>query len=110
MQIDQAREDYARRREHLTAALSAQGIAVTSPADGLNLWLPLPESSQSIVLALARRGWLVRGGEAFSVQTQAHGLRITVSIIDEASVQEFANVLGHVLGQSNRSIVHDNLP
>lgn len=99
MQLAQAREDYARRRELLAAALGAQGIAVTSPADGLNLWLPLPESSESVVLALARRGWLVRGGEAFAVQAPAHGLRITVSTIDEAGAQAFANVLGHVLGK-----------
>ena len=99
MQLAQAREDYARRRELLIAALSAQGIAVTSPADGLNLWLPLPENSQSVALALARRGWLVRGGEAFAVQTPAHGLRITVSTIDEANAQAFASVLSHVLGQ-----------
>lgn len=97
-QIAQAREDYARRRELLTAALAAQGIVVTSPADGLSLWLPLPESSQSIVLALARHGWLVRAGEVFAVQAPAHGLRMTVSTIDEASAQAFAEVLGHVLG------------
>jgi len=48
---------------------------------------------------LAQRGWLVRGGEAFAVQASAHGLRITVSTIDEASAQAFANVLGHVLAQ-----------
>jgi len=99
MQLAQAREDYARRRELLATALGARGIAVTSPADGLNLWLPLPESSQSVVLALAQRGWLVRGGEALAVQASAHGLRITVSTIDESSAQAFANVLGHVLAQ-----------
>ncbi len=98
-QIAQAREGYAQRRELLATALAAQGIAVTSPADGLSLWLPLPESSQPIVLALARHGWLVRGGEAFAVQAQAHGLRITVSTINEASAQAFASVLGYVLGQ-----------
>lgn len=98
-QLAQAREDYARRRALLTAALSAQGIAVPSPADGLNLWLPLPQSSQSAALALARRGWLVRAGEAFAVQAPAHGLRITVSTIDEASAQAFASALSHVLAQ-----------
>lgn len=98
-QIARAREDYARRRKLLGGALNAQGIAVTSPADGLNLWLPLPEGSQSAVLALARQGWLVRGGEAFAVQTPAHGLRITVSTIDEASAVAFAGALSHVLGK-----------
>lgn len=95
--IDQAREDYARRRQIMTAALAAQGIRVAAPADGLNLWLPLPGNSQLVVLALAQRGWLVRGGEAFGVHAPAHGLRITVSAIDEASARTFARALGHAI-------------
>ena len=98
-QIVQARADYARRRDSLTMALARQGISVTTPAEGLNLWLPLPANSQAAVLELARHGWLVRGGESFGVQGQAHGLRITVSSIDEAGAEAFARVLGHVLGQ-----------
>lgn len=96
-QITQARADYARRRRILTEALAAESITVASPADGLNLWLPLPGNSQNAVLALARHGWLVRGGEPFGVQRPGHGLRITISTIDEASVQAFTRVLGSVL-------------
>ncbi|MNN25184.1 hypothetical protein D3C81_1386420 [compost metagenome] len=51
------------------------------------------------MLALARHGWLVRGGEAFGVQAPTHGLRITVSAIDEAGAQAFAAVLAQVLGR-----------
>ncbi|GKS77394.1 transcriptional regulator PtsJ [Acidovorax sp. SUPP950] len=97
--LAQARKDYARRRKLLEAALGLHEIAVASPADGLNVWVPLPEGKQSAVLALARRGWLVRGGEPFSVQAPAHGLRITVSTIDEASAHAFASALSHVLSQ-----------
>lgn len=96
-QLAQAREDYTLRRKLLTSALNDQGIPVDVPADGLNLWLPLPESSQSIVLEMARHGWLVRGGEAFAVQRPAHGVRITVSTMDEVSAQAFAKVLRDVL-------------
>lgn len=97
--ISQARADYARRRELLTSALAAQGIAYGPSADGLNLWLPLSENSQPVLLALAQRGWLVRGGEAFSVQAPAHGLRITISTVDESSAHAFANALSHALDQ-----------
>lgn len=100
-QIAQARENYARCREILTLTLAAQGIAVTTPADGLNLWVPLHENSQSAVLAMARNGWLVRGGEAFGVQTPAHGMRITISTIDEATAQTFARVLRNVLSTAD---------
>lgn len=99
-QITQAREDYARRRALLTAALAAQGITAAAPADGLNLWLPLPENSQASVLALARHGWLVRGGEGFGVQVPAHGLRITVSTIDEQTADAFARILCSLLQRS----------
>jgi DNA-binding transcriptional MocR family regulator len=98
-QVVLARADYARRRDMVAAALAAHGLVCASPADGLNLWLPLPDSSQAAVLALARHGWLVRGGEAFGVQVLAQGLRITVSTIDEAGAQAFAAVLAQVLGQ-----------
>lgn len=97
-QIAQAREDYARRRDIMTVALARQGISVATPAEGLNLWLPLPGNSQATVLALARHGWLVRGGEPFGVQGPAHGLRVTVSTIDEADAQALAGLLGQVLG------------
>ncbi|MDO8042096.1 transcriptional regulator PtsJ [Janthinobacterium sp. SUN137] len=98
-QVALARAGYARRRGILADALAAQGLVCASPADGLNLWLPLPGSSQAAVLALARHGWLVRGGEAFGVQAPAQGLRITVSTIDEAGAQAFAGVLAQVLGR-----------
>ena len=99
-QVVLARADYARRRDMMAGALAAHGLVCASPADGLNLWLPLPDSSQAAVLALARHGWLVRGGEAFGVQAPAQGLRITVSTIDEAGAQAFAGVLAQVLGRS----------
>lgn len=96
-QITHARADYARRRSILADALAAQGIAVAAPADGLNLWIPLREDSRASALALARRGWLVRAGEAFGVQAPAHGVRVTVSTLDETLARAFACALGAVL-------------
>jgi len=92
-----ARADYARRRDALRAALAAQSVPVLAPADGLNLWLPLPADSRPVTTALARRGWRVRGGEAFGVQAPAHGLRITVSTLDPAQARRLARDLGQVL-------------
>ena len=37
-------------------------MQAASPTDGLNLWLPLAANSPAVVQALARGGWLVRGG------------------------------------------------
>ncbi|MFT3803961.1 MAG: transcriptional regulator PtsJ [Burkholderiaceae bacterium] len=97
--IDRAREDYARRRRIMAAALAGCGLRVAAPADGLNLWLPLPGDSRPTVLALAQRGWLVRGGEPFGVRSPANGLRITISTVDEASARAFAQAAGHAIGQ-----------
>lgn len=98
-QIAQAREAYARGRAIMKAALAEQGIAAAEPADGLNLWLPLASSSQPLLLALARHGWLVRGGESFGIQAATHGLRVTISTISEAEAREFARVLRKVMDQ-----------
>ncbi|WP_256078642.1 transcriptional regulator PtsJ [Massilia sp. YIM B04103] len=98
-QIARARDGYAQHREIMTRALAQQGIAVASPADGLNLWLPLQQNAQALVLALAQHGWLVRGGESFGLQAPAHGLRITISTITEEKAQEFARVLRKLLDQ-----------
>ncbi len=98
-QIGRAREDYARRRGIMQAALAAQGIATLAPADGLNLWLPLERDSQSLVLALARHGWQVRAGESFGVQATTHGLRVTIASIDAAAAHSFALTLRRLLDQ-----------
>ncbi|SDJ14854.1 transcriptional regulator PtsJ [Billgrantia gudaonensis] len=92
-QIALAREDYARRRHYLATALAERGIAATTPADGLNLWIPLEQDSHPFVFALAKRGWLVRGGETFSVGESVHGLRITVSELDESHAGQLATDL-----------------
>ncbi|MBO9662747.1 transcriptional regulator PtsJ [Dokdonella sp.] len=97
--IAQARADYARRRNILAAALAERNVAVVTPADGLSLWLPLEEDSRPVALALAQRGWLVRDGEAFGVLRPAHGLRVTVSTLDEPKARAFARALGEILGR-----------
>ncbi|AOY94985.1 transcriptional regulator PtsJ [Cupriavidus sp. USMAA2-4] len=107
--VAQARDDYARRRAWLARALAAQGLmpdapdapdAAATPADGLNLWLPLAADSQPLVLALARRGWLVRSGEPFGVAAPAHGLRITVSTLEEEDAGRLALDIARCLAEA----------
>ncbi|MBZ9556511.1 MULTISPECIES: transcriptional regulator PtsJ [unclassified Modicisalibacter] len=99
-QIALAREDYTRRRHYLTTALAERGIAVATPADGLNLWIPLQQHSRPLAFAMAKRGWLVRGGEGFSVGEPVHGLRLTVSELEESQAGQLATDL--------RDSVHEN--
>ncbi|WP_075255811.1 MocR-like B6 salvage transcription factor PtsJ [Herbaspirillum camelliae] len=96
-QIQQARDDYARRRLGMAAVLQARGLRCSLPADGLNLWLPLPHSGQAVVSAMALRGWLVRAGDAFGIETPAHGLRITVSGLEQNAFDTFGDALRQVM-------------
>ena len=95
--VAQARRDYRRRRAWLEAALADHKIPVATPADGLNLWVPLRQDSQPVVFALAKHGWLVRNGEAFSVREVIPGLRITISNLEEVDSRRLAQDIRHSL-------------
>lgn len=88
-----AREDYVRRRAALEDALRAQGLPHAAQGDGLNLWIPLPADDQAVALAMARRGWLLRHGEAFCVQDPVPGLRVTLSDIEPEQCAQLARDL-----------------
>lgn len=96
--MTRARKDYALRRKRLEDALGEQGIACLAGGDGLNLWVPLATDDQAVALALARRGWLVRHGQAFGVHEAVPGLRITLSEIEPAQCRRIAADLRHCLG------------
>ncbi|WP_044529154.1 MocR-like B6 salvage transcription factor PtsJ [Herbaspirillum sp. B65] len=98
--MQRARSAYGQCRQGLESALAAQDIACWSQGDGLNLWLPLPLSTddQAVALAMARQGWLVRPGSVFAVQQAVSGLRITVSTLDEDLSQALAADLRQCLG------------
>ena len=60
--------------------------------------MPLQCDDQAIALALARQGWLVRQGSAFSVQDGVRGLRITISAIEPAQCERLAQDIRRSLG------------
>ena len=71
----------------------AQGLPHAAQGDGLNLWIPLPADDQAVALAMARRGWLLRHGEAFCVQDPVPGLRVTLSDIEPEQCAQLARDL-----------------
>ncbi|EIS7446711.1 transcriptional regulator PtsJ [Citrobacter youngae] len=85
----QTQQFYATQQQKLTTALRGYGIDLPV-ADGLNLWLPLAHHSQSLAFALAKSGWLVREGEVFGVNTPSHGLRITLSTLNDNDIHKLA--------------------
>lgn len=91
--LDNARGEYARRREELSTALQAQGIEVSPATGGFNVWVPLPRDAKEVAYALAKKGWLVRLGSAFEVQSPAQAIRVTVSKLQDGQAQRFAEDL-----------------
>lgn len=87
--LAQTQQFYAVRQQKLNSALRQHGIELPV-GDGLNLWLPLEDHSQAIAFALAKSGWLVREGEVFGVNTPAHGLRITLSTLEDRDIDKLA--------------------
>lgn len=91
--LDNARGEYARRRDELSTALQAQGIEVSPATGGFNVWVPLPRDAKEVAYALAKKGWLVRLGSAFEVQSPAQAIRVTVSKLQDGQAQRFAEDL-----------------
>jgi DNA-binding transcriptional MocR family regulator len=69
-----ANKRYAERRNALTAALRSHGIAAHGRS-GMNVWVPVPEELRT-VQRLAGRGWSVRGGERYRLES-GPALRLT---------------------------------
>lgn len=89
---------YQQRLQGVQELLRERGLATAMPMEGLNLWLPLQADSAPQVLALASRGWHVRGGEVFAVAAPAHGLRITCAALGAPQQRRLADDLVAVLG------------
>lgn len=70
-QVQTARRTYLARQHLLATELSGLGLA-SRRADGLNLWLPVPEEREAQV-QLAAHGVRVALGSAFQLPTTRHG-------------------------------------
>ncbi|MEG1122902.1 MAG: transcriptional regulator PtsJ [Citrobacter sp.] len=87
--LAQTQQFYATQQQKLTYALRQHDITLAA-GDGLNLWLPLETHSQPLAFALAKVGWLVREGEVFGIDAPSHGLRITLSMLEDNDITRLA--------------------
>lgn len=86
-----ARSTYAERRSSLVKALHARGVTATA-ADGINLWMQVPDQ-QNAMVALAARGVAAAPGAPFCVtQLDSDHLRITVGLV-AGGYDDLADVL-----------------
>ncbi|MCP2006292.1 UNVERIFIED_ORG: DNA-binding transcriptional MocR family regulator [Buttiauxella agrestis ATCC 33320] len=101
--IQVTRKRYGDQRKLLVSALKSYGVSVSDVHDGLNVWVPLTQNSTAIVMQMAQRGWLVRGGEAFVLDNAGAGLRITISEMDATGTEKFAASLAQILTQNGQA-------
>lgn len=94
-------QTYAARRKALCGALARHEIPCLAES-GINVWSPVPEETP-VVQGLMTRGWAVRAGERFRIET-APAIRITVATLEPSEATELARQLGEVLhGAAPRS-------
>jgi len=89
--LDEAREEYARRRAAMLEALAHHGARATAD-DGINLWLEVADQ-QAALVRLAANAIAVAPGSPFEVTAlPAPHVRITVGLVREG-IDELARIL-----------------
>ncbi len=99
-QVAAARAAYAARRAALLAALQARGVSATA-ADGINLWMSVPDQQNALV-SLAAHGIAAAPGAPFCV-TPLDGdhLRVTVGLVADGH-DDLAGVLASAAFHTSR--------
>ncbi|MBX6751065.1 MAG: aminotransferase class I/II-fold pyridoxal phosphate-dependent enzyme, partial [Micromonosporaceae bacterium] len=92
--VDRARQEYARRRAALVAALARRGVPARGHT-GINVWVPV-EDEAGAVAALRDLGYAVAPGSLFRLHSPP-GLRITIGALDLSEVDRFADALATTL-------------
>ena len=80
--VEQQRERYARRRDHLLSALLDAGLSVEHSEAGLYLWASRGEPCWDTVAWFAERGILVAPGEFYGAAGVRH-VRVALTATDE---------------------------
>jgi len=101
--LDQAREEYARRRASMLESLALHGARATAD-DGINLWLEVGDQ-QTALVSLAANAIAVAPGSPFEVTAlPAQHVRITVGLVRDG-FDELARILAEAArppGRLNR--------
>jgi len=95
--LSDARDNCAQRRELAINTLAAYGIETTKTIDGLNIWIPIGENCQAVVYALLRKGWLVRPGSSFDIDSESFAIRVSVQNLEEHTAKDFASDLADIM-------------
>jgi DNA-binding transcriptional MocR family regulator len=92
--LERATVAYRERRELLLDALARHSIAAQG-GTGFNVWIPVPEED-AVVRGLLARGWAVRAGEPYRLQSPP-AIRVTTATMTADDARGFAADLTAVL-------------
>ncbi len=92
--VAEASRRYAARRGRLRATLAAAGIE-SHGRSGLSVWVPVPDE-QAVVMAMLERGFAVRAGDIYRLQSPP-AIRVTTAALDDATSDALAAALVDVL-------------
>jgi DNA-binding transcriptional MocR family regulator len=90
---------YEERRRALLLAVRRRHLKA-SGRSGLNVWINVPEEA-AVVAALAARGWAVRAGESYRLESPP-AIRVTTAALEVGEAERFADDLQEVLRPRRR--------
>jgi DNA-binding transcriptional MocR family regulator len=93
--VARAKDEYARRRRALVAALAERGVAARGRT-GINVWVPVADEP-STVSALRERGWAVAPGALYRLASEP-GIRLTVGALRPSQVEGLADAVAASVG------------
>lgn len=96
-QLALAKQDCMQRRNHILKALVAQNIAVNEHTEGLNIWVPVGAESQAVAWSLSKKGWLVRPGSTFDIDSESQAIRVSIQNLDQGNIQQFVHDIATVV-------------
>ncbi|HEY4332815.1 MAG TPA: aminotransferase class I/II-fold pyridoxal phosphate-dependent enzyme, partial [Ilumatobacteraceae bacterium] len=96
--LDEARAEYTRRRQLVTAVLQSRAVPFTG-TDGINLWMRVNDE-RSALITLAAQGIGAAPGEPFMVRDDKPFLRLTVGLLagSDAEVEATSRKLADAAG------------
>jgi DNA-binding transcriptional MocR family regulator len=101
--VNAARETYRSRRETLAAALRVRGVVVEGGADGINMWIQVPDE-RSTLLSLGLQGIMAAPGSPFeAAPLPTQHIRLTYATL-AARVDEVADAIAAATHGSARRL------
>ncbi len=91
---------YALRRKRLVEGLATHGIPASAPS-GFQVWIPVSDE-ESVVAAAQDSGFAIRSAASYRLGS-GRAVRVTVSALSDAQIDELVEVLAEALGHSGRS-------